>query len=525
MALPVPEAAAGPREDIIRLLGRTPEGLSDREIAAALADRWPDLNAKAANHQCRRLVAIGMVERIGTRPVRTRLLAGVEVGGPGPDDVVAAPEGHSTHPEPLSEVPDVPLADGEPPASALSPLQQGIVAALADAPEGLTDIGLAAALAEQLPDVDPKAFNYQCRKLAKVGLVERSARARDVPIRTRLTALGVERHTTHPKPAVDRPDVPLAPASAPEPDTAPAEGHTTHPQQPSDQPDVPLAAASAPEPDTAPTEGHTTHPQQPSDQPDVPLAAASAPEPDTAPAEGHTTHPEPAVDQPDVPLADGDDDPQPAVAPTLIRPPSRRPRPRAKAPSDDVARIRRSERDGDDPDEPLLRFLPFASPASARTALRERMAERAALRRVPEPSSEVVLPTRDVLQGWSRTQNVAAAVAGWLTRRGASIRAAHAVGPAHDLVATLDGDDVHVEVTGWPPDGARSHPTTLAGDWFRAATRAATQRRRAHPRSRVVIALPDTRRYRALVGDDAEVLRRARAEVWFVDPSGAVQLS
>ncbi len=190
-----------------------------------------------------------------------------------------------------------------------------------------------------------------------------------------------------------------------------------------------------------------------------------------------------------------------------------------------MARIRRSERDGDDPDEPLLRFLPFASPASARTALRERMAERAALRRVPEPSSEVVLPTRDVLQGWSRTQNVAAAVAGWLTRRGGTIRAAHAVGPAHDLVATLDGDDVHVEVTGWPPDGARSHPTTLAGDWFRAATRAAAQRRRAHPRSRVVIALPDTRRYRALVGDDAEVLRRAQAEVWFVDPSGAVQLS
>ena len=211
--------------------------------------------------------------------------------------------------------------------------------------------------------------------------------------------------------------------------------------------------------------------------------------------------------------------------PTLIRPPSRRPRRRAKTPSDDVARIRRSERDGDDPDEPLLRFLPFASPATARTALRERMAERAALRRVPEPTNEVVLPTRDVLQGWSRTQNVAAAVAGWLTRRGGTIRAAHAVGPAHDLVATLDGDDVHVEVTGWPPEGARSHPTTLAGDWFRAATRAATQRRRAHPRSRVVIALPDTRRYRALADDEAEVLRRARAEVWFVDPSGAVQLS
>jgi hypothetical protein len=116
-------------------------------------------------------------------------------------------------------------------------------------------------------------------------------------------------------------------------------------------------------------------------------------------------------------------------------------------------------------------------------------------------------------------------VAAWLARRGGTIRAASVVGPAHDLVATLDGDDVHVEVTGWPPDGARSHPSTLAGDWFRAAARAASQRRRAHPRSRVVIALPDTRRYRALADDGAAALRDARAEVWFVDPSGDVQLT
>ena len=484
MALPVPESAAGPREDIIRLLGQAPEGLSDGELAAALADRYPGWNAKAANHQCRRLAAIGVVERVGTRPVRTRLVPGAEES-PEPDpaqghtthpdqdehrpdvpladgqpDDAASPttQGHTTHPDQDEHRPDVPLADAAAPGPGLSPVQADIVAALADAPAGLTDNELAAALAGQHPLVDPKAFNYQCRKLVKAGLVERTARSKDAPIRTRLTASA-------------------------------AEGHTTHADQAQDLPDVPLAAPSEPAPDPTATQGHTTQPEQADDLPDVPLETAPDPEP------------------------------------TLLRAPSRRPRPRAKTPSDDVARIRRSERDGDDPDEPLLRFLPFASPASARTALRERMAERAALRRVPEPSDEVVLPTRDVLQGWSRTQNVAAAVAGWLTRRGGTIRAAHAVGPAHDLVATLDGDDVHVEVTGWPPDGARSHPTTLAGDWFRAATRAATQRRRAHPRSRVVIALPDTRRYRTLADEDAEVLRRARAEVWFVDPSGAVQLS
>jgi hypothetical protein len=434
MALPVPESAAGPRQDIIRLLGQTPEGLSDGELAAALADRHPGLNAKAANHQCRRLATIGVVERVGTRPVRTRLVADVEAGTP---ELGAADEGHSTQPDRLSEVPDVPLDVGVASPAGLSPMQEDIVAALAVAPEGLTDNGLAAALAEQYPDVDPKAFNYQCRKLAKAGLVERTARSKDAPIRTRLT--------------------------------------------------------------TSVTEGHTTRPEQAGDLPDAPLEESG--DADEAP-------PAPAVETRNGEAA-----------------PSRRPRRRPKAPSDDVARIRRSERDGDDPDEPLLRFLPFAPAASARTALRERMAERAALRRVSEPTDEVVLPTRDVLQGWSRTQNVAAAVAGWLTRRGGTIRAARVVGPAHDLLATLDGDDVHVEVTGWPPDGARSHPTTLAGDWFRAATRVAAQRRRAHPRSRVVIALPDTRRYRALAGDDAEVLRRARAEVWFVDPTGAVQLS
>jgi hypothetical protein len=486
MALPVPESAAGPREDIIRLLGRTPEGLSDGELAAALGERWPGLNARAANHQCRRLVATGMVERVGTRPVRTRLVAGARIEPASPDAPAPPIEGYTTQADQASEVREVPLDEGGARPAELSPVQADIIAALADAPTGLTDTEIAAALAAQHPLVDPKAFNYQCRKLAKCGLVERTAWAKDAPIRTRLTPAAVEGHTTHPDQAEDLPEVPPAEvveAAAPEPDLTLAEGHTTHPDQAEDLPDVPLAAGGG-ESDRE-GEGEIG-------------------------SEGES---------------DDDADAQPATAPTLIRPLSRRPRPRARTPSDDVARIRRSERDGDDPDEPLLRFLPFASPASARTALRERMAERAALRRVPEPSNEVVLPTRDVLQGWSRTQNVAAAVAQWLTRRGGTIRAAHAVGPAHDLVATLDGDDVHVEVTGWPPDGARSHPSTLADDWFRAATRAATQRRRAHPRSRVVIALPDTRRYRTLADDGAEVLRQARTEVWFVDPSGAVQVS
>ncbi len=141
-------------------------------------------------------------------------------------------------------------------------------------------------------------------------------------------------------------------------------------------------------------------------------------------------------------------------------------------------------------------------------------------------SAPHAVPARDALQAWSRAVNVQAAVATWLTGRGATIRSAttDGHGPARDLVVSLDGGDVHVEVTGWPQDGARTHPTTIAGDWFSAAEQAATERRRAHPRARIVIALPDTRRYRALTRDRSAALDGARAEVWFVDPAGAVDV-
>ena len=157
-----------------------------------------------------------------------------------------------------------------------------------------------------------------------------------------------------------------------------------------------------------------------------------------------------------------------------------------------------------------------------------------------EPAPEVVTPTTsqreteaptcgpppfDALQAWSRVANVQALVADWLVRRGATLRSAtlDGQGPTRDLVASLDGDDVHVEVTGWPADGARTHPTTIAGDWFSGAEQAAAQRRRAHPKARIVIALPDTRRYRSLTEQRATSLAGARAEVWFVDPAGSVQ--
>lgn len=171
---------------------------------------------------------------------------------------------------------------------------------------------------------------------------------------------------------------------------------------------------------------------------------------------------------------------------------------------------------------PPAALAPVADPDPAPEAEAPAIAE-------PAPDEETaagdpVRPVRDVLQAWSRTVNVQAAVASWLCRRGATIRSATLDGStaARDLVARLDGTDVHVEITGWPPDGDRTHPTTIAADWFTAATRAAVQRRGARPHARIVIALPDTRRYRALVAAQGTELAGSRTEVWFVDPTGAV---
>ena len=140
------------------------------------------------------------------------------------------------------------------------------------------------------------------------------------------------------------------------------------------------------------------------------------------------------------------------------------------------------------------------------------------------PPGSPAVPRRDPTLGWTRTANVTAAVVAWLQRRGATLRRIDAAGPAHDLVVALDGADVHVEVTGWPPDGGRTHPATVAGEWFTAAADAATARRRAHPRARIVVAVPETRRYRTLSERQAATLTAARAEVWFVAPDGSMRL-
>ena len=300
MALPVPESAAGPRHDIIRLLAQTPEGLSDGEVAAALADRHPTLNAKAVNHQCRKLVAEGAVERVGTRPVRTRVVAMPEESDatdevpvpdeiPVPDEVPvpdAAPDsegpdrpaGHTTHPDQPS---DVPLDDAGAPTPTLPPVQASIVRALADAPDGLTDT----------------ETRRRTRRLATP--------------------------TSTPRPSTTRPQARQG---------RPRRAHRTVEGRPDPHaPHRPRRRGAHHAPRAGPRPASTC----PWATSRATSRARRAGEAQPAPAVGNGNRNGTAF-------------------------PSRRPRRRAKTPSDDVARIRRSERDGDDPDEPLLRFLPFA---------------------------------------------------------------------------------------------------------------------------------------------------------------------
>ncbi len=102
-----------------------------------------------------------------------------------------------------------------------------------------------------------------------------------------------------------------------------------------------------------------------------------------------------------------------------------------------------------------------------------------------------------------------------------------------DVVAVLGGRRMHVEVKGWPSqeyadprragETKRTSPTLQAAHWFAGAVSSAMKLRHAHPHDRVVVALPDIPRYRALHRERAEPLRRLGVEVWLVSESGVVE--
>ncbi|MDD7934017.1 hypothetical protein [Actinomycetospora straminea] len=404
---------------------------------------------------------------------------------------------------------------------------------LTASPDGLSD----AALARELGDgVRTQTVNQLCRRLAAEGALERVGtrpilnRLPAPPRRKRRAAGGQGRGTTasravaavappssdaaqagapaagEPAAAADSLAAPVAPGSKASPATEPAaEDGAVDAASDASGPEAPAAAGPAASVDPVPP---------PSDAPGTDATPATDPVPPAA----RTTRRSRAK-------ADTVEETAPARASsassTVEEAPAPQARTRRRAPGKDAAAATASS-NGAAPAEDHVDAV-VAPPIEEAVEEPSGAAEHEVH---PPPASSPTYdpPPYDALQAWSRVVNVQALVAGWLVRRGATLRWAtvDGTGPARDLVASLDGDDVHVEVTGWPADGARTHPTTIAGDWFSAAEHAAAERRRAHPRARIVIALPDTRRYRSLAEQRAASLAGARAEVWFVDAAGSV---
>ncbi|MFC4854599.1 hypothetical protein [Actinophytocola glycyrrhizae] len=150
-------------------------------------------------------------------------------------------------------------------------------------------------------------------------------------------------------------------------------------------------------------------------------------------------------------------------------------------------------------------------------------------------------PTRPAVTSqrpdWFWEGNVQAAMVRHLSAQGAVIRSvADTASKARgtDIVASLDGRVLHVEVKGWPSatyaDSRRADevkktpPTMQATHWFAGAVLSALRSRGRHPTDRVLIVFPDFPRYRNLSDETAATLRTIGIETWFVEESGAVHV-
>lgn len=101
-----------------------------------------------------------------------------------------------------------------------------------------------------------------------------------------------------------------------------------------------------------------------------------------------------------------------------------------------------------------------------------------------------------------------------------------------DVIASLDGQTVGIEVKGFPSrnyasparasEQKRTSPSTQAGHWYSQAVLAAMRLRGKEPTWRSVIALPDFPRYRQLHSETVGSLNSAAIEVWWVDEQGVL---
>jgi hypothetical protein len=136
---------------------------------------------------------------------------------------------------------------------------------------------------------------------------------------------------------------------------------------------------------------------------------------------------------------------------------------------------------------------------------------------------------------WFWEGNVQAGMVRYLSAQGAVIRSvADTASKARgtDVVASLAGRVLHIEVKGWPSETyadarragevKRTQPTVQASHWFAGAVLSALRLRSKNPDDRVLIVFPDFPRYRNLSDETTAPLREIGIEIWFVRESGEV---
>ncbi len=155
------------------------------------------------------------------------------------------------------------------------------------------------------------------------------------------------------------------------------------------------------------------------------------------------------------------------------------------------------------------------------------------------PSSPVKSPRRSPLRAadekWEREERVQSRVVTHLATNGWSIiQVANTARRERgvDIIAERDGQELLVEVKGWPSTtyarGERAgqpkptEPSTQAGHWFAEALLTLV-RRDAEPGTRLAMGLPDKLRYRKLLNEAGGALERLDITVYLVTAEGAVQ--
>jgi Holliday junction resolvase-like predicted endonuclease len=141
-----------------------------------------------------------------------------------------------------------------------------------------------------------------------------------------------------------------------------------------------------------------------------------------------------------------------------------------------------------------------------------------------------------MLRDWFWEGNVQATLARSLRGRGWSIQStANTATKAHgvDLVAGMKERILAVEVKGYPSTGyadprrsherKRTNPVTQAAHWFGQALLKGMRLRSSMPHAEIALAFPDFPRYRALLSETEDSLRRLGIGVYLVAESGEVE--